>query len=170
MIGIIAAVTQNGVIGIDGKLPFDYPEDMKHFRKTTVDSVVVMGRKTFEGIGRALPKRENIVITSRAIDAPGITCMSSIKSVIDREKLILRDRATNLWFIGGASIYEEGMEYADQIFLTLTPGYERSPQAIKFPWINPTKFELGSIMPLVPEDPNCPLKLAHYFTAGALGI
>lgn len=151
MIGIIAAVTMNGIIGIDGKLPFDYPEDLKHFKKNTIDSVIVMGRKTFEGIGRPLPKRENIVITSRKIEIPGITCLPSLQSVLDRESIILRDRPVNIWFIGGASIYEEGMEYADKILLTLTPDVEKSANGIRFPWINPLKYSLTEINTLSEE-------------------
>jgi dihydrofolate reductase len=144
MIGIIAAVTTNGVIGVDNKLPFDYPEDMKHFRKTTTDSVVIMGRKTFEGIGRPLPKRRNIVVSEnfcvkRAIGAPIPEGIEIVKSVEEAMSLC-QSETRNIWFIGGASIYEEGMKYADEILLTQTPDYETRSNTIKFPWINPMIF------------------------------
>lgn len=141
MIGIIGAVTINGIIGTsENKLPFNYPEDMKHFKETTTNSIVVMGRKTFESIGKPLPKRENIVITSTNIDCPGVTCLQSIRSAIQREKTLLRDRQTDMWLIGGASIYEEGLLYADKILLTLTSDYNNSKNAVRFPWINPSIF------------------------------
>lgn len=136
MIGIIAAVTTNGVIGIDGKIPFDYPEDMIHFRKTTLNSTVIMGRKTFEGIGKPLPKRENIVITTQNLDVAGITTFKSIGEAISQNK------NKDIWLIGGAKIYELGMFYANKIILTITPDYEPSDKAIRFPWINPSLFKV----------------------------
>lgn len=158
MIGIIAAVTVNGVIGVENKLPFDYPEDMKHFRTTTANSTIIMGRKTFEGIGRALPKRRNIVISSRTIEVPGVETFASVDAAMEATQMMSQP----IWFIGGASIYEEGMKHANLIVLTLTPDVELRTPAIKFPWINPNEFELKSINPLVPENPSCLLKLATY--------
>lgn len=167
MIGIIAAVTVNGIIGIENKLPFDYPEDMKHFRKTTAGATVIMGRKTFEGIGRPLPKRTNIVVSSNEVKVNGIITCFSLKEAIDMAPYPIEAIASdtvdrNIWLIGGASIYEEGMSYADQILLTLTPDIELRTPAIKFPWINPSLFKLDSINPLAPEDSNCKLLLAKY--------
>lgn len=144
MIGIIAAVTLNGVIGVDGKLPFDYPEDMKHFRKSTLDSTLIMGRKTFEGIGRPLPKRRNCVISSTKIDVPGVETFETVKSAVEASQ-------GNVWFAGGASIYEEGMMYADQIWLTIVPEYNFSRRAVRFPWINPMMFKWYEGAPLDPE-------------------
>lgn len=142
MIGIIAAVTTNGVIGKDNKLPFNYPEDLKWFKKNTLNSVVIMGRKTFESLGKPLPKRENIVITSNRIDIPGITCFPSIEKFFQNEKIILRDRLVDYWFIGGARIYEEGMNWADKIYLTVVSNTVIGNNLVKFPWINPLKFNI----------------------------
>jgi dihydrofolate reductase len=163
MIGMIAAVTKNGIIGIENKLPFDYPADMKHFRTTTANSIVIMGRKTFEGIGRPLPKRRNIVV-SRIANGLGTLPKEGIEvaaSLDDAVALTAGDQR-DVWFIGGAFVYEEGMEYADKIVLTLTPDVERRTPAVKFPWINPQKFELKRILPLNPEDPSPPLFVATY--------
>lgn len=158
MIGIIAACSINGIIGIIdpvtcmGKLPFNYPDDMRYFRQTTKDSVVIMGRKTFESIGsKPLPKRDNYVITSQKIDDPQIKCFPTIHSAISYEKSIIREHPKNIWLIGGASIYEEGMLYADEIHLTLTPDYISEQNNIKFPFINPMLFELKGYMQL--SDP-----------------
>jgi dihydrofolate reductase len=142
MIGIIAATSINGVIGIDNKLPFHYPDDMRHFRQMTHDSVVIMGRKTFESIGKPLPKRENIIITKQNLEIPGARCFASVAKAIGHENIKLRDHAVNIWFIGGAKIYEEGMLYADEIYLTLTPDYIDNDTAVKFPFINPLLFDL----------------------------
>ena len=60
---LVAAVADNGVIGVDGALPWHLPEDFAHFKATTLDQVVVMGRKTYESMGRPLPRRTNIVVT-----------------------------------------------------------------------------------------------------------
>lgn len=149
MIGIIAAVSVNGVIGVDGKIPWNYPEDMKHFRKTTADSVVIMGRKTFESIGRPLPKRRNIVIANVNFAPPeGVETAPTFSRAI--AKTINEDKR-NIWFIGGASIYEMGMLYADEIVLTQTTDYIRDPNAVKFPWINPSIFEWKGNQELDPE-------------------
>lgn len=163
MIGIIAAVTQNGVIGVKNKLPFDYPADMKHFRKTTANSIVIMGRKTFEGIGRPLPKRRNIVI-SRIAKGLGVLPTEGIevvRSVGDALKITEGDDR-DIWFIGGAAVYEAGMEFADKIVLTLTPDIELRTPAVKFPWISPRNFKLRDISVLNPEDTSIRLYLATY--------
>jgi len=149
MIGIIAAVTQNGVIGLSDLniLPFDYPEDMKHFKETTINSTVIMGRKTFEGIGRPLPKRRNIVISRIAkglglLPKEGIDVSSSLDDAIELAK---QDSTKDIWIIGGASVYEQGMQYADIIKLTITPDMETRTPAVKFPWINPMMFDCTGI-------------------------
>lgn len=156
MIGMIAAVSSNGVIGIkkDDKwdLPFKYNEDMKHFKNLTKDSVVIMGRKTFESIGKPLPHRENIVITSRNLEISGVSCFASVQGAMNYQSIILRDRATNIWFIGGASIYEEGLMYADEIHLTITPDVIKKDDVVRFPWINPLKYRISSVSKLNPES------------------
>lgn len=116
-----------------------------------------MGRKTFEGIGRPLPKRNNIVISSRKIEIEGITTFASVS-----EAALSATMNQDIWFIGGATIYEAGMEFADKIVLTLTPDYEARTPAVRFPWINPLKFKLERTLKLSPEDPACQLMIATY--------
>lgn len=161
MIGLIGAVNLNGVIGVDGGIPWNYPEDMKFFRTTTACSNIIMGRKTFESIGKPLPKRRNIVISSKKIDLEGIETFPSIRAVIDagvfeKDLLTVKDSKgvvthidnPNTWFIGGASIYEEGMAHADTILLTCTPDIVKNSNAVKFPFINPLLFKISSTGPL----------------------
>lgn len=160
MIGMIAAVTVNGVIGVENKLPFDYPEDMKHFRTTTANSTVIMGRKTFEGIGRPLPKRRNIVISRTKVSMEGIETFDTLGgAIIDCLK---QENQTPVWLIGGASIYEEGMQYAHKIVLTLTPDVELRTPAVRFPWINPSKFDLQDVKPLTEDVTMSPLLVVTY--------
>ena len=149
MIGMIAAVSVNGVIGQDNKIPFDYSEDMKYFKMMTLNSVVVMGRKTFEGIGRPLPKRDNIVITRQELDVPGIKCMKSIPDVLRHYDYI---GSPNIWFIGGQQIYQEGMDWADLILLTLTPDTIEGEGLVRFPFINPKKFSLNNVVPMEEDN------------------
>jgi len=160
----IAACSSNGVIGIDNKLPFEYPEDMKHFRKATKNSVVIMGRYTFHSMGsKPLPKRENIIISQyiRNVGAPvGCKAFATIMEAMEYQSTILRDRATDIWFIGGESIYRGAMEFVSEIHLTITPDFIINAKgAVHFPWINPEKFKLEELKPM---SDNSPLKLAIY--------
>lgn len=134
-IGIIAAISSNGVIGKDNKLPFYYPEDLKCFKQTTTNSTVIMGRKTFESIGKPLPNRRNIVITRSNIN--NVECFSSIKEALDAAQ---QDNA--IWFIGGERIYKEGMKYANIIKTTITPDIIDGDETARFPWINPLLFKI----------------------------
>jgi dihydrofolate reductase len=126
-----------------------------------------MGRKTFEGIGRALPKRRNIVISSKPVDAPGVETFSSISDAIFAVNNISATAPArelqDIWLIGGARIYEAGMAYAEEIHLTLTPDVIEGENPVRFPWINPREFHTPmyiSLKDLVPGDPT--LKLAIY--------
>jgi dihydrofolate reductase len=156
MIGIIAAVSANGVIGIveNGvyKLPFSYKEDMEHFKKTTLNTTIIMGKNTFNSIGKPLPKRRNIVISSNDVDMENVETFRSIKEA-------LNNCNEDIWFIGGEKIYQEAMRYADTILLTLTPDIIDSN--IKFPFINPLNYKLEYISYL---NQNCSenLRLAKY--------
>jgi dihydrofolate reductase len=140
MIKMIAACTSNSVIGLNGKIPFSYPADMRQFKALTLNSTVIMGRKTFEGIGKPLPKRLNIVISnSKIMVQKDVYTVSSIKAALE-----LAEDNKDIWLIGGANIYQEGMKYAQEIHLTITPDEEKDPNSVKFPWIDPTVFKLDS--------------------------
>lgn len=113
-LALIVAVARNGVIGRDGGLPWHLSEDLKHFKKTTLGHAILMGRKTHESIGRALPGRRNIVITSSDVAFDGCETATSL-----REAIALA-RATDPcpFVIGGASVYEEAIPLATEIHLT----------------------------------------------------
>lgn len=171
MIKLIAAISSNNVIGLKNKLPFDYPEDLKHFKEMTLNKTIIMGRKTFEGIGRKLPKRRNIVISRTKINIEGIETFDSIDNAImactKPIELVApsNDPNEDVWLIGGAKIYEEGLKIVDEIYITLTPDYITDPDQnniVYFPYINPLLFKIESIKDLAPGSQ---LKLIKYIRA-----
>jgi dihydrofolate reductase len=113
MIYHVVAVAENGVIGSGNKLPWHFSSDLKFFKNLTTGHTVVMGRKTFDSIGKALPNRENIVI-SRAVHAPmkGVTFVTSVP-----EALKIAQKG-DTFIIGGASIYQATRGALDGVYLT----------------------------------------------------
>ncbi|ABE56200.1 dihydrofolate reductase [Shewanella denitrificans OS217] len=114
-IAMIAAMANNRVIGKDNQMPWHLPEDLRHFKAMTLGKPVVMGRKTFESIGRPLPGRHNIVIT-RQLDyaIEGVSCVSSF----DEAKKIAGD-CDELIVMGGGQLYAEILPFAEVMYLTL---------------------------------------------------
>jgi dihydrofolate reductase len=112
---LIAAVDSKMGIGRDNKLPWQIPEDMKHFKDTTTGKPVLMGRKTFESIGRPLPNRHNMVLTrdKRWFGHAGITHLLSVEAAIG----YLR-HTEEVFVIGGAEIYSQFMPHAQKLILT----------------------------------------------------
>lgn len=111
---MIAAMANNRVIGLDNKMPWHLPADLQHFKKVTTGKPVIMGRKTFESIGRPLPGRRNIIITRNSeYTAQGIetvtTPEAALKLVCDVEEVMI---------IGGGNIYEQFLPKADRLYLT----------------------------------------------------
>ncbi len=113
-ISMIAAMANNRVIGLGNKMPWHLPADLQFFKRVTLGKPVVMGRNTFESIGRPLPGRLNVIITrNRNYFAEGITCVPSPEAALE----LLRDQA-EIMVIGGATIYQQFLPRADQLFLT----------------------------------------------------
>jgi len=115
IVSIIVALAENGVIGIENRLPWHLPGDMKWFRRHTLGKPVVMGRKTFESLGRPLPERHNIVVTAdTAYRADGATVVHSID-----EALRAAGDAPEVMIIGGESFYRQMLPRTDRLILTL---------------------------------------------------
>lgn len=115
-ISLIAAASENNVIGNKGKLPWHLPDDMRHFKELTMGKPVIMGRKTFESIGTALPGRQNIVITRNvSFSAPECTVSESFTEAIGVATYVGAEQA---FVIGGGEIYREALPHADRIYLT----------------------------------------------------
>lgn len=118
---MVAAVADNGVIGADGDIPWRIPDDFAHFKRTTLGHVLVMGRATFESIGRPLPGRTTIVLTrDPGWSADGVRVAPSLAAALD----LADDLPGDVMVVGGALVYEEAMAVADEQVLTavhLTP-------------------------------------------------
>jgi dihydrofolate reductase len=111
---IIVAIARNGVIGRNGLLPWHIPSDLKHFKKTTMDYPIIMGRKTYESIGKPLPGRVNIVLTrDTSLSLPGCIVVHSIEDALDNCK----DKE-KVFIIGGADIFNISLPFTDTIIVT----------------------------------------------------
>ena len=113
MLSIIVAVARNGVIGDKNALLWHISEDMRFFRRTTSGHPVIMGRKTYESLGRPLPNRQNVVISRTIQEIEGCTVVGSLEQAI-----ALFPAEEEVFIIGGAQIYALALEVADRFYLT----------------------------------------------------
>lgn len=114
-LSLIVAASRNGVIGKENKLPWRLPADLKRFKQLTGGHPVIMGRKTFESIGKPLPGRTNIVVTrQKDFQACGVLVAHSLENA-----LRYCEKEPEVFAIGGATIYEQALPLADKIYLTL---------------------------------------------------
>lgn len=113
-ISLIAAMDANGVIGAGGGMPWHLPDDLRWFKQNTRNKPIVMGRRTFESIGRALPHRRNLVLTRQAdFHAAGVEVVDHLETALARAS-----GAAELMVIGGAQIYALAMPQADRLLIT----------------------------------------------------
>ncbi len=119
-IAMIAAVGRNGAIGVGGKLVWRLPSDFAFYKATTMGKPLVMGRKTFESIGRPLPGRTNIVVTRNTGYKPeGVEVFASLDAAIDRAKAIATaDGKDEIFINGGGDIYRQAIERAERLYIT----------------------------------------------------
>lgn len=117
ILSLIAAASENNVVGKDGDLPWHLPAEMKYYRDTTLGKPIIMGRKTHEGIGRALPKRHNIVVTRQEgyEAAEGCDVVATVEEGIELAK---KDGIEEAFIIGGGEIYKLAMPYIDKLYIT----------------------------------------------------
>jgi dihydrofolate reductase len=113
-LSIVAAMAKNGVIGIGNRLPWHLPEDLKHFKAITMGHHIIMGRKTYESIGRPLPGRTTVIVTrDPAYRAPGCLTAASLDGAV----AICGDDP-EVFFVGGAELYAQALPRADRLYLT----------------------------------------------------
>jgi dihydrofolate reductase len=112
----IAAMSLNRVIGAGNRIPWHLPEDFKWFKKTTTGHVIVMGRKTYESIGKPLPNRTTIVLTRSSIPMPGVMTISNLRQ-LDPADPVLAGR--QVFICGGAQLYEQALPLCSDLYLTL---------------------------------------------------
>ena len=139
MISLIAAIGKNNELGKGNTLLWSMPADMKHFRDTTSLHAVIMGRKTFESIGKPLPNRRNIVITRDAdykkdlpAEARGVEVVHSLAEALD----LFPNKEEEIFVIGGAEIYKQTMPIADKLYITHVDAGDADADAF-FPEIIP---------------------------------
>lgn len=157
MIILIAAIDKNNALGKAGKLLCHLPLDLKHFKQNTLHQSILMGRKTFESIGRALPDRENFVLTYQEnLQLPGCICVNSL------EDALAQKQHEDLWVIGGAEIYTLCLPFAEKILLTqIEHSFEGADTF--FPKIDSAQWKIVSeeFYP-ISEKNNFPLKFVTY--------
>ena len=113
IISLIAAMDKNRLIGVDNGLPWHLPDDFKHFKAVTMGKPIVMGRKTFESIGKPLPGRKNVVVSRRGFEADDVTVVDSIDRALAEVSGV-----DEVMIVGGASFYEQMIDKADRLYLT----------------------------------------------------
>ena len=136
MKGILVAVSPEGIIGKDNSIPWHYSADLKRFKRLTLGKTVIMGRRTWESLPvKPLPDRRNIVITQSSLD--DVEYFSSIDDA-------LATCEGDVWFIGGAGIYQEALGKADIIDMTLVPDNVSGEGCVRFPTIG-NEWDAGPI-------------------------
>lgn len=133
--GAIVAMTRARVIGKDGKLPWHYPADLRRFKQRTMNCAVIMGRVTWDSLGnKPLPGRRNIVISRAGV--AGVECYNSIATALKA----CGDQ--DVWFIGGAQIYQAAMDYVDLLDVTFVPDVVEGNDLVRFPEIDWGKWNV----------------------------
>src|SRR5262245_20888513 len=139
-ISAIVAMSENRVIGDDNQLPWHLPSDLKHFKTLTSGHPILMGRKTYESIGRPLPNRTNIVITrNHAFQANGCVIVKSIEEAVSHAISIHQNE---IFIIGGAEVYKQFMPDIEKIYLTIV--HEIFEGDAFFPELNPGEWKEAS--------------------------
>lgn len=120
MICLIVAVAENGVIGANGKLPWDLPSDLKRFKRLTMGHALVMGRKTFESIGRPLPGRRTIVVSGKMKPREGVAVVASLTEALASARGQTFVDPCDVFIAGGAQLYAEALEadVVDRVYWT----------------------------------------------------
>ncbi|SDZ60168.1 dihydrofolate reductase [Evansella caseinilytica] len=138
MISMIAAMGENHVIGLEGRMPWHLPNDLKFFKRVTSGHAVVMGRKTFVSLGKPLPGRRNIVVTrDRTFSPAGVEVIHSLEKIKD-----VRDTVEEVFVIGGATLYNEMLPFAEKIYLTII--HEKFAGDTLFPKLNEQEWQVVS--------------------------
>jgi dihydrofolate reductase len=152
-LGIMAAVSPEGVIGLGGKIPWHYRGDMRRVKRLTMGTTLIMGRITWESLGgRPLPGRRNLVVSRTVGELAGAERFPDLASALAVSE-------GPVWFFGGAGIYREAMPLADFLDIVYVPDHVDHPEAIRFPPIDETLWEPG---PLVAHEDEPALKRRIY--------
>lgn len=118
-ISLVVGIAQNGVIGFEGDMPWRLSTDLKRFKEITMGKPIIMGRKTYESIGRPLPGRLNVVVSRSGFSSQGVKSASDIEQAIEISKVwAAKNSAEEICIIGGGEIYRQSLELADRLYVT----------------------------------------------------
>lgn len=160
---IVVAVSRNGIIGRDGDMPWRLSSDLKRFKALTLGKPVIMGRKTFQSIGKPLPGRPNVVITrDTGFSADGITVVHTLDGAIAlAERLAAESGVDEICILGGGEIYRQAIGLADRLLITHVEAEVEGDTA--FPAIDPALWQVDDEL-AVPagEKDNYPTRFVRY--------
>lgn len=155
IVSIVVAIAENNAIGKDNQLLWHLPADLKHFKDITSGHTVIMGRKTYDSIGKPLPNRRNIVVTrNRELELPGTEITNSLE-----EALALCEGTEEIFIIGGAELYNRALAATNRIYLTKV--HQTYEADTFFPEIDPAEWKELSIENHLPDEKN---KVAYTFS------
>lgn len=150
MISLLVAMDKNRVIGHNNDLPWRLPRDLKFFKELTIEKNVIMGRKTYDSIGRALPKRRNIVLTQKDINFPdGIEVINSLDTLYAMDK---ENPTEELFVIGGGDIFKQVLPKSDRMYITLIE--ETFEGDTFFPTFDESEWDLTSKVKGIKDEKN----------------
>ncbi|CAM3252303.1 diacylglycerol kinase [Pseudomonas floridensis] len=143
-LSLIAALGENRVIGVDNSMPWHLPGDFKYFKATTLGKPIIMGRKTWDSLGRPLPGRLNLVVSRQTdLHLEGAEVFASLESAVQRAEEWAHEQGVDeVMLIGGAQLYAQGLAQADRLYLTrvaLSPAGDAW-----FPELDPAQWKLVS--------------------------
>ena len=167
-VALIAAVAANRVIGAGGEIPWRLPSDFAFFKRTTLGKPVIMGRKTFESIGRPLPGRSNLVVTARQdYRAEGVEVIPNLEAALHRARNIAaRDGVDEIMVIGGGEVYRATIDTADRLYITHVAV---SPVGdAQFPEIDPAVWEVDRTLDIARTDKDSAAFVVKVYTRRGL--
>jgi len=153
---LVAAVGANGVIGVDGGLPWRLPEDLAHFKQLTMGHPMIMGRATFDSIGRALPGRTTIVVTRNPDwSADGVETTSSLEAAVQRAAELDDD----IFIVGGGEIYAQALDSGAVDLMVITRVAAAPEGDVRFP---PIDWELWTPVVRIPHGGDPSFEIVTY--------
>lgn len=147
----VVAINTKRVIGLNGQLPWHVPSDLKHFKSQTMGKILLMGRKTYESVGKPLPGRMNLIVTSspeKFPEGPRLKAFTTIEAAIAFGKTVASQWKDELCIVGGGEIYRQTMESIDTIYVTVIE--QECPGDTFYPIVPEQIFRLASVTPLSP--------------------
>ncbi len=154
IISMIAAMDENHLIGSGNALPWHLPADFRHFKQVTMAKPIIMGRKTFESIGRPLPGRKNIVLTRGEFNHDGVVTVHSIDTALREasQSVNTGDETAEVMIIGGANLYQQMIGKADKLYLTHVK--TKCEGDAWFPEIDMREWEIVSQQTVLADESN----------------